>query len=83
MVTECNKLMHTKTLASLVYQCFSCTNVVGKIHMAWAKKTCVSCYHSVMLCELSIVMWRSEGSSFAAFLSSDVDFCIWKIGNTV
>ena len=42
----------SKTLASLVYQCFSCTNVVGKIHVAWTKiklvfvATILSCYVS-------------------------------------
>jgi len=44
-------------LAYLVYQCFSCTNVVCKSHTAWAKRQVFSCYKSLMLCKY----WQMKG----------------------
>jgi len=53
---ECDSWMHNKyevkyELAYLVYQCFSCNNVICKSHMAWAKRHVSSCYKSRMLCK--------------------------------
>jgi len=76
--------MHNKyevkyELAYLVYQCFSCNNVVCKSHMAWAKRHVSSCYKSRMLCKYwqvkgcSGVRWKfSWGVSFSGIWLSSV-----------